>query len=132
MAVAEQTTNHNGRRNAGIHPTRVRIIHYLGTVKEASPDELSKALAETLGATSYHVRYLAKHGVIVQTRTRRVRGAIQTFYRLDKVRARSEPEQLAALALEAADWIEDAAAQFDDAKTPRKLAQRLRKAAATS
>jgi len=35
-----------------------------------------------LGHVSYHLRELAKAGVVKQTRTRQVRGAIERFYRL--------------------------------------------------
>lgn len=46
------------------HPLRQRILRYLGQHGPATASILGKALGETSGATSYHLRMLAKHGFV--------------------------------------------------------------------
>jgi DNA-binding transcriptional ArsR family regulator len=46
------------------HPLRQRILRHLGQHGPATASILGKALAETSGATSYHLRMLAKHGFV--------------------------------------------------------------------
>jgi DNA-binding transcriptional ArsR family regulator len=62
------------------HPLRVRILRALenGT---ASPNELAEALGVPLGNVSYHVRFLARVGLLELVRTQPRRGAIEHFYR---------------------------------------------------
>jgi DNA-binding transcriptional ArsR family regulator len=65
------------------HPARARIMAMLSE-REASPKELSDWLGITLGATAYHVRALHKLGLIELVGERRVRGAVEHYYRASK------------------------------------------------
>lgn len=46
------------------HPLRLRMIRYLADHGSATATELSKHLGESTGQTSYHLRQLAKHGLV--------------------------------------------------------------------
>jgi DNA-binding transcriptional ArsR family regulator len=46
------------------HPMRVHILRILQLRKKASVTSLADELGETTGATSYHLRQLARHGFI--------------------------------------------------------------------
>jgi DNA-binding transcriptional ArsR family regulator len=46
------------------HPLRVQIVRALRDTEQATATTLAAALAETTGATSYHLRQLARHGFI--------------------------------------------------------------------
>ena len=46
------------------HPMRVRILQILELRKRASVTSLAGDLGETTGATSYHLRQLARHGFV--------------------------------------------------------------------
>ena len=46
------------------HPMRVQILRYLELHKRASVTDLAEELGETTGATSYHLRQLARHGFV--------------------------------------------------------------------
>jgi DNA-binding transcriptional ArsR family regulator len=46
------------------HPMRVRILQILELRKRASVTSLAEELGETTGATSYHLRQLARHGFV--------------------------------------------------------------------
>jgi DNA-binding transcriptional ArsR family regulator len=46
------------------HPMRVQILRILQLRKKASVTSLADELGETTGATSYHLRQLAKHGFV--------------------------------------------------------------------
>jgi DNA-binding transcriptional ArsR family regulator len=46
------------------HPLRVQILRYLQLHKRASVTDLAENLGETTGATSYHLRQLARHGFV--------------------------------------------------------------------
>jgi len=48
------------------HPMRVHILRILQLRKKASVTSLAEELGETTGATSYHLRQLAKHGFVEQ------------------------------------------------------------------
>lgn len=48
------------------HPLRQEIIRYLTDHEEATSTTLAKELGESTGQTSYHLRQLAKHGVITE------------------------------------------------------------------
>jgi DNA-binding transcriptional ArsR family regulator len=48
------------------HPMRVQIIRILQLRQRASVTSLADELDETTGATSYHLRQLAKHGFVEQ------------------------------------------------------------------
>jgi predicted ArsR family transcriptional regulator len=46
------------------HPRRQRIIEYLAMHGPATSASLARALGLNTGATSYHLRELAKHGFV--------------------------------------------------------------------
>jgi DNA-binding transcriptional ArsR family regulator len=46
------------------HPLRVQILRILQLRKRASATTLAEELGETTGATSYHLRQLARHGLV--------------------------------------------------------------------
>lgn len=46
------------------HPLRLRIIRYLADHGSATATELSRHLGESTGQTSYHLRQLARHGLV--------------------------------------------------------------------
>jgi DNA-binding transcriptional ArsR family regulator len=46
------------------HPLRVQILRILQLRKRASVTSLAEELGETTGATSYHLRRLARHGFV--------------------------------------------------------------------
>ncbi|AGW41580.1 ArsR family transcriptional regulator [Leifsonia xyli subsp. cynodontis DSM 46306] len=48
------------------HPLRVEIINELSDFGPATASQLAQRLGESSGATSYHLRQLAKHEVIVE------------------------------------------------------------------
>lgn len=64
------------------HPLRRRILRaMLAEEGEASPRELAAKLSEPLSGLSYHVRVLAECRALRLTRTKRIRGSTQHFYR---------------------------------------------------
>lgn len=69
---------------ATIHPLRVSILEILGMDggRAMSPKELSFELRIPLSNADYHVNELAKAGLIVLVRRRKVRGATEHFYAL--------------------------------------------------
>lgn len=62
------------------HPLRASILTELDG-GEASPKELAQTLDEKLGNVSYHVRILARLGLIELVRTTPRRGAVEHHYR---------------------------------------------------
>ena len=65
------------------HPVRARIVSALRKVAgPRSPSALAAELGEPLGTVSYHVKVMLKLGVVVETGTRPVRGALEHFYAL--------------------------------------------------
>src|ERR1700712_5859125 len=48
------------------HPLRVEIFGVLSTYGPFTASGLAERLGESSGATSYHLRQLAKHGIIVE------------------------------------------------------------------
>lgn len=64
------------------HPLRVEILRYLLAAGTATPSEIASAQGLPLGTVSYHVRFLAKRGIVrLVGRTQR-RGASVNHYRL--------------------------------------------------
>lgn len=61
------------------HPMRVRILEALQG-RTASPTELTREFADSLGVVSYHANALLDVGCIEQVRTRPKRGTIEHFY----------------------------------------------------
>jgi DNA-binding transcriptional ArsR family regulator len=73
---------------AHTHPLRLRILEQtLAAPPEGdkgwSPKTLTPLLGASLGDVSYHVRTLRDAGLLVEVDKRQVRGAMQTFYRLN-------------------------------------------------
>ena len=64
------------------HPLRVRILAVLEQ-RTASPNQLANELDVPLGNVSYHVRMLAKIGLIKLVSKRQRRGAIEHFYKAE-------------------------------------------------
>ncbi len=65
------------------HTVRRRILRLMmDKRREWTPSALSEALDEPLSVLSYHVRVLEQCEAVRLTRTERVRGATQHFYRL--------------------------------------------------
>lgn len=61
---------------------RLRILAAVAQGGEASPKTISQKVDANLGLVAYHVRALARGGLLKRSREQRVRGAIQTFYRV--------------------------------------------------
>jgi DNA-binding transcriptional ArsR family regulator len=49
------------------HPLRLQILRVLTLRKKVSVTSLAEELGETTGATSYHLRQLARHGFVEET-----------------------------------------------------------------
>ncbi len=65
------------------HPTKLRIVHAMMPADAVrSPNQLSKIVGETLGSTSYHIRFMTEKGVLVLVRTEPRRGALEHYYKL--------------------------------------------------
>ncbi|HEU4976507.1 MAG TPA: helix-turn-helix domain-containing protein [Baekduia sp.] len=60
---------------------RVLLSILAESERPLSATELAQMTGQTLGATAHHVRALARAGLIAWAGERRVRGAMQTFYR---------------------------------------------------
>lgn len=65
------------------HPLRVAI---LGVLEErtASPNEIAQQLDASLGLVSYHVRVLARFGLVKLVKTQPRRGAVEHYYRAEE------------------------------------------------
>jgi DNA-binding transcriptional ArsR family regulator len=62
------------------HPLRIHILHALQD-RVASPSEIAEELEAPLGNVSYHVRFLARVGLIELAGTEPRRGAVEHYYR---------------------------------------------------
>jgi DNA-binding transcriptional ArsR family regulator len=62
------------------HPLRIHILRILQN-RTASPSELATELDAPLGNVSYHVRFLARVGLIELSGTQPRRGAVEHYYR---------------------------------------------------
>jgi hypothetical protein len=68
-----------------VHPVKVAIIEALQWIAvPLSPKELDRIFDDEYGVSlvSYHMRTLAKVGVVERVRQQAVRGAVQSFYTL--------------------------------------------------
>lgn len=70
---------------ASCHPLRVSILESALDGGEVTAKGMADRLGVGVPLVSYHVRQLAEQGFLEQTGERRVRGAIQTVYRLPQV-----------------------------------------------
>lgn len=62
------------------HPLRIQILRALEN-RVASPSEVAEEIGAPLGNVSYHVRFLARVGLIELTGTKPRRGAVEHYYR---------------------------------------------------
>jgi DNA-binding transcriptional ArsR family regulator len=62
------------------HPLRIQILRVLQD-RVASPSEIAEKLEAPLGNVSYHVRFLARVGLIELSGTEPRRGAVEHYYR---------------------------------------------------
>jgi DNA-binding transcriptional ArsR family regulator len=62
------------------HPTRVKCLSILAE-RRASPNQIATELNEDVGHVSYHIKKLMSLGVVELIDERKVRGAIEHFYR---------------------------------------------------
>jgi DNA-binding transcriptional ArsR family regulator len=62
------------------HPLRIHILRILQD-RTASPSELADKLDAPLGNVSYHVRFLARVGLIELSGTQPRRGAVEHYYK---------------------------------------------------
>jgi DNA-binding transcriptional ArsR family regulator len=62
------------------HPLRIHILNALQD-RVASPSEIAEELEAPLGNVSYHVRFLARVGLIELAGTKPRRGAVEHYYR---------------------------------------------------
>lgn len=62
------------------HPLRIHILRVLED-RVASPSEIAAELDAPLGNVSYHVRFLARMGLIELSGTEPRRGAVEHYYR---------------------------------------------------
>jgi DNA-binding transcriptional ArsR family regulator len=62
------------------HPLRIHILNALQD-RVASPSEIAEELQAPLGNVSYHVRFLARVGLIELAGTEPRRGAVEHYYR---------------------------------------------------
>jgi biotin operon repressor len=69
---------------ANTHPLRVSILEVFGIDggRTMSSTDLAYELQNPLANVNYHVTELAKHGLIVLSHRKKVRGATEHFYRL--------------------------------------------------
>jgi hypothetical protein len=64
------------------HPLRRRLPrHYIEAPGMLSPKELARVEERPLSNISFHARQLAEHGALEVAGERRVRGAVDHFYR---------------------------------------------------
>jgi DNA-binding transcriptional ArsR family regulator len=62
------------------HPLRIQILRALED-RIASPSEIADEIGAPLGNVSYHVRFLARMGLIELSGTQPRRGAVEHYYR---------------------------------------------------
>ena len=62
------------------HPLRIHILRVLED-RVASPSEIAEEIDAPLGNVSYHVRFLARVGLIELSSTKPRRGAVEHYYR---------------------------------------------------
>jgi DNA-binding transcriptional ArsR family regulator len=80
------------------HPIRSRCLTLL-TERTASPNEIATLIGEDVGNVSYHIRVLQRLGMIELVDERKVRGAIEHFYRA-VTRTLLSDQEIASLSLD--------------------------------
>jgi DNA-binding transcriptional ArsR family regulator len=79
--VERREKSRRNRLKAMEHPLRARMLRMLIERGEASPAELSRALGADLSDVSYHMRRLVVLECAELVQLRKVRGALEHFYR---------------------------------------------------
>lgn len=85
MATRRSTTVWSACILRFLHPLKVAIIEAFLWIEQPLPARfIDEMLDEEFGVSlvSYHMRSLARAGIIEEDHQRPVRGALQTFYRL--------------------------------------------------
>src|SRR5690625_1729637 len=75
------------------HPLRIKIYDHLSTYGSATSTQLAELLGENTGQTSYHLRILARHGLIEDDPEVTARGR-ERWWRPTRKVLRMEPEVL--------------------------------------
>ena len=75
------------------HPLRIKMYDYLLTHGSATATQLAKDLGENTGQTSYHLRILARHGLVEDDPEVTARGR-ERWWRPTRKVLRMEPEVL--------------------------------------
>jgi DNA-binding transcriptional ArsR family regulator len=96
------------------HPLRIRMLSMLQHEGPATATVLARALGESTGATSYHLRQLARYGLINEVEGRgngrdRWWQATARHYFLERAREQSEEQEAASWQLVARVLEQDAA-----------------------
>jgi len=76
------------------HPLRLQIIRYLNDHGSATATQLARHLGESTGQTSYHLRQLARHGLVVDDAARnrgRERWWKATSFQVDAAQLADDP-----------------------------------------
>ncbi len=84
-----------------LHPVRIRIVRAFVGGRPLTTAELGERLPDVPKTTLYrHVGTLAAAGLLEVTAERRVHGAVERTYRLDRTRTRISPQDAAAMTLD--------------------------------
>ncbi|RJO79344.1 ArsR family transcriptional regulator [Nocardia panacis] len=84
-----------------LHPVRLRIVHAMADGQPSSTAELCATLPEIPKTTVYRqVGLLADGGILDVVDERRVRGAVERFYRLSRASARIDARAGADMSIE--------------------------------
>jgi len=84
-----------------LHPIRIRIVNAFSGNRSRTTSEVCRRLPDVSQATVYrHVALLAEAAVLVVVDEQVVRGAVERHYRLDRERARLDPQAAAEMTLD--------------------------------
>lgn len=64
------------------HPLRLRILEEMGFRGQATPTQIARALGESAPKIHYHVKELAKVGLVEEVETKPKGGVLEHYYRL--------------------------------------------------
>lgn len=98
------------------HPLRLRMIRYLNDHGAATATELAKHLDESTGQTSYHLRQLARHGLVEEDTERgtgRERWWRSRSFQVDATHLREDPGLSQAAAILLHGVVQDRAEALD-------------------
>lgn len=80
MAAADEQRRETSSLRATAHPVRLQILSLL-TGAEMSAAEIARELGITHANASYHLRFLADAGVVVEAGEEKIRGGVAKRYR---------------------------------------------------